>query len=166
MGPVDPGALQALARHAEAVATARAFAAAAQAQRVVLLLDRGPGADTVMVDCDADGAVELTEGEETWVLPASAALPAPSLALPEIRPAPATAMSVDPETGELAAPLGVVQHLADAVLALARACGGRSVASAEFATRDPELPILLAAREGEGMVLAAGGHEFELPGAR
>jgi hypothetical protein len=49
------------------------------------------------------------------------------------------------------------------VLALARAFGGRSVATADFATRDPELPLTIAAREGEPLVLAAGDRRFLLP---
>jgi hypothetical protein len=49
------------------------------------------------------------------------------------------------------------------VLGLAAAFGGRSVATADFATRDPELPITIAAREGEPLVLAAGDRRFVLP---
>jgi hypothetical protein len=55
-----------------------------------------------------------------------------------------------------------VQHLADSVLALARAFGGLTVATAEFATSDPELPITFAAREGEPVVLGAGDAQYEL----
>ena len=72
-------------------------------------------------------------------------------------------MAADPETGELAAPLGSVQLLADSVLALARAFGGRSVATATFATRDPALPLTVAGREGEPVVLDIGGRHFALP---
>jgi hypothetical protein len=57
----------------------------------------------------------------------------------------------------------VVAHLARAVLALAALFGGRSVATADFATRNPELPITIAAREGEPLVLAAGDRRFVLP---
>jgi SAM-dependent methyltransferase len=66
------------------------------------------------------------------------------------------ALAVDPATGELSAPLGAVANLAGGVLALARAFGGRSVATAEFATRDPDLPLTIAGREGEPIVVAAG----------
>ena len=76
---------------------------------------------------------------------------------------PASALSADPETGELAAPLGSVQLLADSVLALARALGGRSVATATFATRDPETPLTVAAREGEPVVLDIAGRHFTFP---
>ena len=76
---------------------------------------------------------------------------------------PASALQADPETGELAAPLGSVQLLADSVLALARAFGGRSVATATFATRDPGVPVTLAARDGEPVVLDLAGRQFTLP---
>ena len=48
------------------------------------------------------------------------------------------------------------------MLALASAFGGRTVATAEFATHDPHLPITFAAREGERVVLAAGDAQYEL----
>src|SRR3954454_4421010 len=70
---------------------------------------------------------------------------------------------MDPETGELEAPLGTVQNLARGVLALATAFGGRSVASVDFPTRDPALPMTIAAREGEPLVVAAGDSRCELP---
>ena len=49
------------------------------------------------------------------------------------------------------------------MLALARAFGGRTVASADFATRDPAVPLTIAAREGEPVLLALAGRHFELP---
>jgi hypothetical protein len=54
-------------------------------------------------------------------------------------------------------------HLAEVVLALARAAGGRSVATVDFSTRDPELPLTIAAREGEPVVLAIADLQFLLP---
>ena len=47
-------------------------------------------------------------------------------------------------------------------MALAKAFGGLTVATAEFATHDPGLPITFAAREGERVVLQAGDDQFEL----
>jgi hypothetical protein len=82
--------------------------------------------------------------------------------LPDIRPTPATAIRLDEVTGELAAPLGTIDHLAGIVLALASSFGGLTVATAEFATSDPRLPITFAAREGERVVLAAGDAQYEL----
>jgi len=159
---VDPAALSALARHGEAIATARAVQERSGAQRVVLLLDRGDG-EPVMIDCDATQlATEITEGDDVAIIPAAAAVPVAAKALPEIRPTPASAISIDLLTGELQAPLGTVEHLAGSVMALARAFGGLTVATAEFPTSDPELPITLAAREGEPVVLGAGAAQYEL----
>jgi hypothetical protein len=137
-----------------AAATASAFRRRTQALRVVLLLDLGRA---VMVDCDASGT-EVTDGDAITTVTTDAQ-PKP---LPDIRPTPASAISIDTATGELAAPIGTIDHLAQAVTALAQAFGGRTVATAEFATSDPELPITLAAREGEPVVLQAGDAHYQL----
>jgi hypothetical protein len=158
---MDPAALMALARHSEEVATVRVFRERSGASRVVLLVEAGEG-EAVMVDCDATGAIEITEGDDVAVIPATAAIPGPARPLPDIRPTPATAIRLDEITGELAAPLGTIDHLADIVLALARTFGGLTVATAEFETHDPELPITFAAREGARVVLAAGDAQYEL----
>ena len=111
----------------------------------------------------ADGTVELTEAERAWTIPASTPVPVPPRSLPDIRPAPSSALRADPATGELAAPIGAIANLAEAVLGLARAFGRRSVASAEFATADPALPMTIVAREGDPLLLAVGDGRFELP---
>ena len=154
---------EALTRHAEAVATVRAFAERSGALRVVLLVDAGTGAEPTMLDCAPGGALELTDAGRTFEIEAGASVDAAPRALPDIRPAPPTTMTIDPETGELEAPLGAVANLARAVLDLARAFGGRSVATADFASRDPQLPFTIAAREGEPLVLAAADRRFVLP---
>jgi hypothetical protein len=160
---VDDDLQAALARHGEAVATVRAFAEQSRALRVVLLADPGDGGAATMLDCDAGGDVELTEGDATWVVPAAAEVAAAARAFPELRPAPATALAADPDTGEIEAPLGTIANLGEAVLGLASAFGGRSVATADFATRDAGLPITIAGREGEPLVLAVGDRRFLLP---
>jgi len=140
------------------LATLHDFAARAGAERVVVLLDSDP---PLVVERLEDGSMQVTEGEAT-----RSAAPEPgtaALEVPGLRPVPASALSADPESGELAAPLGSVQLLADSVLALACALGGRSVATATFATRDPELPLTLAARSGEPVVLDMAGRQFTLP---
>jgi hypothetical protein len=147
--------------HGEAIATLRAFAERSGALRVVLLVDPGDGSTATMLECDADGTVSLTEGDETVEVPRDVdGAPRP---LPELRPPPASALAIDPDTGQLEAPLGAIANLARAVLGLAVAFGGRSVATADFATRDPSLPITIAAREGEPLLLAAGDRRFVLP---
>ncbi len=153
---------EALARHAEALATVRAFAERSRAERVVLLVDHGDEA-TVMLDCGPDLTVEVTEGEASWTVPPGTPAPGDPRPLPDIRPAPASSLRADPETGELVAPLGAVANLSESVLGLARAFGGRSVASADFATHDPRLPMTIVAREGEPLLLAIGDGRFALP---
>ena len=114
-----------------------------------------------MLESTREG-VEITEGDTLAFIPADAHVPAQPRPLPEIRPTPASAIHLDPNTGELAAPLGTIDHLARATLDLAKAFGGLTVATAEFATNDPELPITFAAREGEPVVLGAGDAQYEL----
>jgi hypothetical protein len=140
------------------LATVHDFAVRAGAVRVVVLLDADP---PLMVERLEDGALQVTEEEHA--VPAAADPGVAPLALPDLRPVPASALSADPDTGELAAPLGSVQLLADSVLALARALGGRSVATATFATRDPATPLTVAARDGEPVVLDLAGRHFMLP---
>jgi hypothetical protein len=144
-----------------ALATVDAFAARSGAERVVVLLDTGLGDAPLMVERAEDGALHVTEGEQSRPAP----LPpgAAPLALPPLRPLPPTAVSADPDTGQLEAPIGVVQALADSLLALARALGGRSVATATYRTRDPATPLTVAARDGEPVVLDIAGRHFTLP---
>jgi hypothetical protein len=148
---------------AEAVATVRAFRSAAAAERVVLIIDNGEESPATLLDGAADGSIEITELGESFVVAAHAPPGAAPRALPELRPAPPSAMAIDPDTGELEAPLGVIANLARGVLGLATAFGGRSVASVDFPTREPDLPMTIAAREGEPFVVAAGDRRFELP---
>ena len=143
------------------LATIDDFAGRTGAERVVALLDRGDAAPPVLLERLEDGSLQVTEdADPVGVDRDPAALP---VALGELRAVPASAMSADPEVGELAAPVGSVQLLADSVLALARALGGRSVATATFATRDPGMPLTVAAREGEPVVLDIAGRQFSMP---
>ena len=162
-GAEDPAALKTIARHAEAIATVRAFAVRSEALRVVLLLDLGDEQAPAMLDGEPSGALDLTVEGEPYEVPAEMPVPAPPRALPEIRPAPSSALKADPITGELAAPIGAIANLGGAVLGLARAFGGRSVATGEFATQDPDLPMTIVARDGEPLLLAVGDGRFALP---
>jgi hypothetical protein len=157
------GMAEILARHAEAVATVRAYAERAGAERVVLLVDRGDDDPPAMVDRAGDGTIELTDGDTSVNVPPSAIAPAEPRPLPDLRPAPSSSLRADPATGELAAPIGAIANMGEGVLGLARAFGGRSVASADFATHDPDLPMTIVAREGEPLLLAVGDGRFELP---
>ena len=163
MAAPNPDVLKAVARHAHAIATVRAFLERSEALRVVLLVDLGDADPPAMLDAVPGGAVELTDEGEPYEVPAEMPVLAPPRALPEIRPAPSSALRADPITGELAAPIGAIANLGHAVLGLARAFGGRSVATAEFATHDPDLPMTIVARDGEPLLLAVGEGRFELP---
>ena len=150
-------------RHAVALASVVELAQRAGAQRVVLLIDEGDQAQATMIEWAGDGALELTEEGITEPVAAATIAQVPPTELPEVMPVPPSALSVDEQTGELAAPLGVLAALAGAVLALAAAFGGRSVATAEFATREPDQPFMLAARPGEAVVAQIGGETFAFP---
>jgi hypothetical protein len=153
---------ESVGRHAVALASVAELAARAGAQRVVLLVDEGDESGATMVEWSG-GELALTDGGVTEpVAPAAIAQVAPA-ALPDVTPVPATALTVDEESGELAAPLGVLAAIAGAVVALAAAFGGRSVATAEFATRDPEVPFMLAARPGEPVIAQIGGATYAFP---
>jgi hypothetical protein len=153
----------AIGRHAVALASVTELAARAGAQRVVLLIDEGELAGATMIEWAPDGTLELTEAGVTEpVAPAAIAQVVPA-ELPDVAPVPPSALTVDAETGELAAPIGVLAAMAAAVVALAAAFGGRSVATAEFATREPDQPFMLAARPGEPVVAQLGGETFAFP---
>jgi hypothetical protein len=154
---------RAVGRHAVALASVREVAARAGAQRVVLLLDEGDDAEPTMVEWAEGGTFELTEAGVTEpVDPAALAGVVPAVS-PDVRPLPPTALTVDPDTGELAAPIGALAAIAEALVALAAAFGGRSVATAEFATRDPARPLAIAARPGEPVVAQVGTETFAFP---
>ena len=140
----------------EAIATAKAFQQRSGATRVVLLLEDDNG--TVMIDAEPH-TITVTDTAATATVDVPSTPPKP---LHRLTPVPATAITINTETGELAAPLGTIEHLARATHDLAAAFGGRTVATAEFATSDPELPITFAAREGERVVLGAGDAQYEL----
>jgi hypothetical protein len=159
---VDAAAAEALARHGEAVATVRDYQQRTGAVRVVVLVDRGDDQPPLMVDCDDEQAVEITDADRIVTIPADADAPSAPRPLPDIRPAPASAIEMDLSSGDLQAPLGAIEHLAQTLQALARVFGRRSVATAELATRDPATTITLAARDGEPAVLAAGDYEYTL----
>jgi hypothetical protein len=140
-------------------ATLRDFVARAGAMRAVALLDRGAGAAPVVVDCDGAGGVEVEEGGEVRELAAVSEV-AP-LALVHVHALPA--MDVDPDGGEVTGTIGGLQHLAGAVAELAAVFGGRSVATVQFETSDPEAPLAVSARAGEPPVFALGDETFALP---
>ena len=153
---------EAVGRHAVALASVAELGERAGAQRVVLLIDEGERAGATMIEWAGD-ALEVTEAGVTEPVARAAIAQVVPAELPELTPVPPSALSVDEETGELAAPIGVLAALAGAVVTLAAAFGGRTVATAEFATREPDQPFMLAARPGEPVVAQIGGATFAFP---
>lgn len=163
MADFDPDtAWDLVARHDVVLATLQLFAERSLATRVTVLLDHGDGVASTLIECEPGEPLALTEGGQTYLVPPEALLGVEPLAMSPPRPVPATAITIDPGEGQVAAPLGAVSALGLAVLELARVMGGRSVATADFATRDGE-PVTIAARDGEPLILAMGETQFELP---
>jgi len=146
---------------ATVAATLRELVERADALRAILVLDRGKDGLPLLVEVNGEGSAEVTEGESSRALAANAIEKAVALPLPELRGfAP---MEVDVAAGRLTGPLGALDHLGRAVRDAAALFPGRSVLTVGFATTDAEVPLFLAAREGEPMVMALGDAQYELP---
>jgi hypothetical protein len=144
------------------VATLREFLHRSGALRVVALVATGHG-DTAVVDCERFAPVEIEAGGELLQLPHDAELQAPAAQLGEIRRLPP--FEVDAERGQVAGMIGGLAHATDCVRALAGALGDGNVAMAVYETDQPDVPLTLTARGGEGepVVVALGEEQFELP---
>ena len=150
----------AIGRHDVALATVWEFATRSGAERVCVLLDAaGDGAAGIVVECEPGGPVAVAVGDEQYVVPVEAVQGVAPLPLHPMRPIPSTAITVDAADGQIAAPLGAVASLGLAVLELARVLGGRTVATADFATATGG-PLTIAAREGEPLVMQIGDQQF------
>jgi hypothetical protein len=158
---VTPPAEEARERIAEIAVTLRRFVHACGALEATLLLDQGAKLPVLVVECPAVGPVLLGEGEQLVQLDADRLAAAP-LPLPDVKALPP--FEVDAVRAEITAPLGGIEHHARAVRAVAELFPGHSVLSVEFATTDVELPLTIAARAGDPLVLGLGAEEqFEMP---
>ncbi len=163
MADFDPDmSWELIGRYDSVLATLQVFAERALATRVAVLLDRGDGVTATLLECEPGEPLAITEDEQTYLVPPEALLGVSPLPMLPPRSVPSSAIEIDLEQGQVAAPIGAVSALGLAVLELARVMGGRSVATADFATRDGE-PLTIAAREGEPLILAMGDEQFELP---
>ena len=93
---------------------------------------RPPRRGAAMIEVDESDA-EVTEGEHVARSRTTRRSPPRPSRCPSSARRPPSAIDIDLETGELAAPIGTIDHLADAVLALAR----RSAASRSRAPSSP-----------------------------
>ena len=123
-----------------------------------IALDAQPPA---IVECARFGPVVVDAGgDERAELPHDAASDAALPELPRMRQLPP--FEVDPVTGAVAGVLGGLEMLGRAVRDIAGLLPGESVVAAEFETTDPELPLGLAGRPGEPVLVLVGEHELEL----
>lgn len=143
------------------VATLRGFAGRSGARRVVLALDQGGSLPTAVVDCPADGPLEIAEGDEVRLIERPDALAGEPLGEPHVHALPP--FEVDAQTGELRGVLGGLDSYGRAVRELALLFPGRSAVTVEWGTTDPGISLSLAARGSEPMALALGEAQFELP---
>ncbi len=112
-----------------------------------------------LVTCDATGAVTLQEEEDgpEVIVDVSGATAVPlDLEVKRLPP-----FQADASSGEVSGPLGGLEHVAEGVLALSRALGSPSVAFAWLPTTD-DTPLILSAREGEGVVVVIGEETYEM----
>jgi hypothetical protein len=152
-----------LAGHETLLATVASFGERSGALRVLALVDKGDGEHAATIEWRPGGSLQVSEDERAWTVSADAIAEVAPLPLAPVRAVPSTAIDIDAETGQVEAPIGAMSQLASALRDLAAVLGGRSVALADFATRDADRPFLLAAREGEPTVLAIDEQRFELP---
>ena len=69
---------------------------------------------------------------------------------------------IDAAEGRVAGALGGLEMLGRAVRDIAALLPGRSVVAADFETDDPTIPLGIAGRPGEPLVVLLGEHEFAL----
>jgi len=118
------------------------------------------GAQPAIVECERLRAIVVRGADGARELPHDAAS---DVTLPELpfmrRLAP---FEVDAAEGQVAGALGGLEMLARAVREVARLLPGRSVVAADYETNDPDMPLGLAGRAGEAVVVLLGEHEFAL----
>ena len=153
--PEDVASLGELDRTAAAL---REFVHRSGALRASALVDRGD-APSAVVETGRLLPVLATEADRLRRLPHDARLDVELPPMPDVKQLPP--MEVDASTGEVAGPLGGLEHLGRAVRDLAAALGGRTTVAAEFESTNAEIPLGLAARAGEPVVVVLGEEAFE-----
>lgn len=138
----------------------REFLHATSALEAQGVVDRGDG-PPALITVGRATPIEVAEAGRTVHLPHAVDLGIEPPSLPHVPQLPP--FEIDPEDGTVSGALGGIQALAEAVDALAKALGGRSVALAFFPTVDPETPLGIAARQGEEPILTLGEQQFRFP---
>ena len=139
----------------------REFLHRANAIEAQAVVDRGTE-PPALVTCGRLEPIEVVRGDHIVHLPHGVELDhRPPEDLPSVPPLPP--FEVDDDEGTITGPLGGVEAAARAVEALATHLPGRSVAVAFYPTTSPELPLGIAARVGEPIVISIGEQQFEMP---
>jgi hypothetical protein len=137
----------------------REFLHRSGAVRAVAVVDRG--ADSALVDCARLQPIEVSVDGRSVVLPHAIELDAPLLPVPDVKQLPP--FEVQADDGQIASPLGGLEHYALAVHAISAVLPGpRSVALATWTTTDPDVPLSITARSGEPFVVSLGEEEYEM----
>jgi hypothetical protein len=126
----------------------------------MLVLDRGPDAPAVLLDVDPRVAL-VVAGEDERAIDREALAQADAEPLPHVHPLPPPEVDVD--TAELRAPMGAVGGAAAAVRELGARYPGRSVLTVHWPTSDPRVPLGIAARGGEPLVILLGEAQYPMP---
>ena len=141
-----------------AVALARELLHRSGALRVSVALDAPAPA---IVECERLRAIVVHDAEgAVRELPHDAAGDVELPELPLMRQLPP--FEVAAADGRVAGVLGGLEMLGRAVRAVAALLPGASVVAADYETTDPAVPLGLAGRAGEPLVVLIGEHEFEL----
>jgi hypothetical protein len=130
-------------------AAVRAFLERSGATQVTVVVDRGEE-PAALIEARDDGTLEGEAGEGVSAPP-----------VPDMRAIAPLRVTRTEEGVDL--PLVQLAYLAGHVRDFAAALGGRSVATAHFATSDPERALVIAARPGEPLVVVVGEELYSLP---
>jgi hypothetical protein len=140
-----------------AIALARELLHGSGALRVKVALD---AAKPAVIECERLRAIVVYSEDGQSELPHDAAGDAELPELPFMRQLPP--FEVDPEEGTVAGVLGGLEMLGRAIKDIAAQLAGASVIAAEYETNHPAVPLGIAGRAGEALVVLLGEHEFEL----
>jgi hypothetical protein len=155
VGPLDP-----------VVALLRELLHVAGANRAMAVVER-PGGDfgdePAIVDVERLNPIEVTVGDRVLHLPHTIELDVPPPSPPAFQVlAP---FDADPETGDIAAPLGGVERYAIDTRAAAALLGDRNVLQLHWDTTRPRVSFSVTARAdaAEPLVLGIGEETFPMP---
>jgi hypothetical protein len=117
-------------------------------------------AQPAIVECERLRAIVVRGADGTRELPHDAASDVALPALPFMHRLPP--FEIDAADGRVAGALGGLEMLGRAVRAIALLLPGSSVVAADYETNDPDVPLGLAGRGGEPLVVLLGELEFAL----